>query len=57
MRPVGGDDGEWHYEAEGSWSLLGTNKNALGRSKKLKTRMRGVFGWCGGWIEPATFGL
>lgn len=47
MHPVG-DSGEWHYEAEGSWSLLGTDKNAPQEEQRLRTRMRGVFGWLRG---------
>jgi site-specific DNA recombinase len=58
MHPVDGGGGEWHYEAEGSWSLLGTDKNApreeQGAQDSDEGRLRLV---AGAGFEPATFGL
>ena len=58
MHPVGGGGGEWHYEAEGSWSLLGTDKNAPREEQVAQDsdegRLRLV---AGAGFEPATFGL
>jgi hypothetical protein len=57
MHPVG-DGGEWHYEAQVSWSLLGTDKNApqeeQGAQDSDEGRLRLV---AGAGFEPATFGL
>jgi site-specific DNA recombinase len=57
MHPVG-DGGGWHYEAEGSWSLLGRDKNAPQEEQAAQDsdegRLRLV---AGAGFEPATFGL
>jgi hypothetical protein len=57
MHPVG-DGGEWHYEVEGSWNLLGTDKNTPQEEQAAQDsdegRLRLV---AGAGFEPATFGL
>jgi hypothetical protein len=57
MHPVG-DIGDWHYAAEGSWRLLGKDKNTPREEQAAQDsnegRLRLV---AGAGFEPATFGL
>ena len=47
MQPVK-NGREWHCQAEGAWNLLVQTRTPLRRSNRLRTRMRGVFGWLRG---------
>jgi hypothetical protein len=54
-----GDGRKWHYEAEGSWNLLGTDENAPHAEEQIaqdsgEGRLRMV---AGVGFEPTTFGL
>jgi hypothetical protein len=57
MHPVGDGRG-WHYEAEGSWNLLGTDEESSHEEPEAQDsdegRLRMV---AGAGFEPATFGL
>jgi site-specific DNA recombinase len=58
MHPVKDSERGWYYEAQGSWSLLGTDKNApreeQGAQDSDEGRLQLV---AGAGFEPATFGL
>ena len=57
MHPVG-DGREWHYEAEGSWNLLGIDKNAPQEEQRAQDSAEGHLRMvAGAGFEPATFGL
>jgi DNA invertase Pin-like site-specific DNA recombinase len=57
MHPVG-DGREWHYEAEGSWNLLGTDEKSLHEEPAAQDSNEGHLRLvAGAGFEPATFGL
>jgi site-specific DNA recombinase len=57
MHPVG-DAGEWRYEAEGSWNLLGEDKSAPREEQAAQNSDEGRYRMvAGAGFEPATFGL
>jgi hypothetical protein len=58
MHPVGGVGGEWHYEAEGSWNLLGTDEKSPQEEQRAQDSDEGHLRMvAGAGFEPATFGL
>ena len=58
MHPVKDNGQGWNYEAEGSWNLLGTDKNAPREEPAAQdSNERQLRMVAGAGFEPATFGL